>query len=74
MIVLLISLNSVKSISFGNLAFVVGGTATYLFWRTDGSVAQFILPILIVSLSYPFIGPANRSKFTRAVHNRPGKF
>lgn len=52
---------------------MVGGAATYLLWRTDGSTAQFILPILIVSLSYPFIGPANRSKFTKAVHNRPGK-
>jgi len=68
------SMKSAKDISlitFGNFAFVVGGAATYLLWRTDGSTAQFILPILIVSLSYPFIGPANRSKFTKAVHNRP---
>ena len=59
---------------FGQACFVIGGAMTYFFWTTDSHPLQFIIPIIIVSLSYPFIGPANRSKFTKGVHERPGEF
>jgi len=59
-------------IGFGNIGFIVGGACTYLFWRTDTiTVWKFVIPIFIVNFSYPFLGPANRSKFTKAVHARP---
>mmetsp|Transcript_28217 Transcript_28217/g.48704 ORF Transcript_28217/g.48704 Transcript_28217/m.48704 type:complete len:381 (+) Transcript_28217:54-1196(+) len=60
-------------IGFGNFCFVVGGVITYYFWTIDATSLQFVVPMLIVSLSLPFIGPANRSKYTKAVHSRPGK-
>ncbi|OEU23465.1 MFS general substrate transporter, partial [Fragilariopsis cylindrus CCMP1102] len=62
-------------IGFGNLCFVIGGTATYVYWTSSSSSStvaaalKFAIPIFIVSFSYPFLGPANRSKFTKAVHN-----
>lgn len=58
-------------ILLGNTAFVFGGIATVLWWKRDSAtIAQFIVSICIVSFSYPLMGPANRSKFTRAVHSR----
>lgn len=58
-------------IAFGNFCFVVGGVITYYFWTIDATSFQFVVPIMIVSLTFPFIVPANRSKFTKAVHSRP---
>mmetsp|Transcript_39941 Transcript_39941/g.71986 ORF Transcript_39941/g.71986 Transcript_39941/m.71986 type:complete len:537 (-) Transcript_39941:90-1700(-) len=58
-------------IGFGNFCFVTGGAITYYFWTIDATSLQFVLPIMIVSLAFPFIGPANRSKYTKAVHSRP---
>lgn len=58
-------------VGFGNLCFIVGGVLTYLCWNDDSTVSQFVLPIFLVSFAYPFLGPANRSKFTKAVHARP---
>mmetsp|Transcript_13619 Transcript_13619/g.29637 ORF Transcript_13619/g.29637 Transcript_13619/m.29637 type:complete len:345 (+) Transcript_13619:600-1634(+) len=55
----------------GNLCFVIGGAITYLYWTIEAAPWQFVVPVMLVSLAYPFIGPANRSKFTKAVHNRP---
>ena len=58
-------------ISLGNSAFVFGGIATVIWWkRESGTLLQFIVSIVIVSFAYPLMGPANRSKFTRAVHSR----
>eukprot|EP00985_Skeletonema_marinoi_P011023 scaffold5190_cov115-Skeletonema_marinoi.AAC.1 len=59
-------------IALGNSAFVFGGIATVLWWkRESATILQFIVSIVIVSFAYPLMGPANRSKFTRAVHSRP---
>ncbi|KAL7536402.1 hypothetical protein ACHAWF_005455 [Thalassiosira exigua] len=55
----------------GQLCFVVGGIMTYYFWTTDSSPRLFAAPIALISLAYPFIGPANRSKYTKGVHARP---
>ena len=59
-------------IAMGNSAFVFGGIATVVWWkRESATILQFIVSIVIVSFAYPLMGPANRSKFTRAVHSRP---
>lgn len=59
-------------IAMGNSAFLFGGIATVAWWnRESATIVQFIVSIVIVSFAYPLMGPANRSKFTRAVHSRP---
>jgi len=60
-------------IGFGQFWFVVGGAITYYSWTVDATPLQFLVPVMLVSLSYPFVGPTNRSKFMKAVHGRPGK-
>ena len=44
-------------IGFGNFCFVIGGVITYFFWTIDATSLQFVVPMLIVPLSLPFIGP-----------------
>lgn len=71
---MLLSMTKVADITMiigGNLCFVIGGIMTYYTWTSEAESWQFVAPIMIVSLAYPFIGPANRSKYTRAVHDRP---
>ncbi len=59
-------------IASGNCAFLFGGIATVTWWnRESATILQFIMSIVIVSFAYPLMGPANRSKFTRAIHSRP---
>ena len=62
----------VSMIVGGNAFFVIGGLMTYYCWTTEAAPWQFVAPIILVSLAYPFQGPANRSKFTKAVHGRQG--
>ena len=59
-------------IAMGNSAFLFGGMVTVVWWNKESAtILQFIVSIVIVSFAYPLMGPANRSKFTRAVHSRP---
>ena len=59
-------------IALGNGAFFVGGIATVFWWtRESATVFRFTASVVIVSFSYPLLGPCNRSKFTRAIHDRP---
>lgn len=61
-------------IAGGNFFFVVGGSMTYFWWKVDAATWQFVLPVMLISLAYPFMGPANRSRFTKAVHGYPGEW
>ena len=61
-------------IAGGNLCFVVGGAITYFWWNVDAAPWQFVSPIMLISLAYPFMGPANRSSFTKAMHDHPGQW
>jgi len=74
MITMHLSLKHVSDFSmlaFGNAIFVLGGALTYLWWRADtGTVPQVAITILLFYFGYPFMGPANRSAFTRALNNR----
>ena len=59
-------------IASGNCAFVFGGIATVTWWnRESATILQFIVSIVVVSFAYPLMGPANTSKFTRAINSRP---
>lgn len=62
--------SDVALISFGLTGFIISTALMYLFWMTDVTYWGMTLPGFICMVSYPFIGPANRSNFTRAIHNR----
>ncbi|KAL7552906.1 hypothetical protein ACHAWF_016158 [Thalassiosira exigua] len=58
-------------IQLGNLCFFIGGIGTYLFWKEGTSVVLFLAPMALVYFGYPWLSPANRSKYTRAVYSIP---
>lgn len=84
-IVLFVSMNGSMALSMmteipdsvmiigGNMFFVVGGVMTYFSWKVGAATWQFVLPIMLITLAYPSMGPANRSSFTMAMHSHPGK-
>ena len=54
----------------GHLGFAMFGSAVYFMWTEQVTAWGFALPVFLELLSYPWIGPANRSKYTQAVHER----
>eukprot|EP00584_Thalassiosira_punctigera_P005618 CAMPEP_0172530606 /NCGR_PEP_ID=MMETSP1067-20121228/4291_1 /TAXON_ID=265564 ORGANISM="Thalassiosira punctigera, Strain Tpunct2005C2" /NCGR_SAMPLE_ID=MMETSP1067 /ASSEMBLY_ACC=CAM_ASM_000444 /LENGTH=509 /DNA_ID=CAMNT_0013314849 /DNA_START=188 /DNA_END=1717 /DNA_ORIENTATION=- len=52
---------------FGN--FFVGGWCIYDWWKEEVGYWRFTIPMYILYFAYPFIGPANRSKYTRAIYD-----
>ena len=61
-------------IAGGNLCFVIGSAITYFWWNIDAMRWEFVSPIMLISLAYPFMGPANCSSFTKAMHDHPGQW
>mmetsp|Transcript_9778 Transcript_9778/g.29114 ORF Transcript_9778/g.29114 Transcript_9778/m.29114 type:complete len:548 (-) Transcript_9778:652-2295(-) len=62
------SISDTAMISFGFGTMFVSGLSMYVFWTEGVGYWQFTLPLYLLYFSYPFIGPANRSRFTSAVH------
>ena len=66
-----VSMNNVPDIamiSFGIGSFFISGSFIYLLWTEGVGYWQFSLPAYFMYFGYPFIGPANRSKYTKAIH------
>mmetsp|Transcript_3916 Transcript_3916/g.8316 ORF Transcript_3916/g.8316 Transcript_3916/m.8316 type:complete len:550 (+) Transcript_3916:98-1747(+) len=59
-------------IFIGNGIFMIAGLMTYFDWRADTATAiSFSIPIILMTLVYPFTSPANQSSFNKAVFSRP---
>jgi len=58
-------------IIFGFVSFFLGGTSAYLLWVGEATYWEFAGPAYLFFFSYPFIGPAVRSMFTKAIHDKP---
>mmetsp|Transcript_9798 Transcript_9798/g.10551 ORF Transcript_9798/g.10551 Transcript_9798/m.10551 type:complete len:294 (+) Transcript_9798:3-884(+) len=54
----------------GEVGFFVFGTALYFLWTDQVTQWGFILPAIALAFSYPWIGPANRSSYTRAINRQ----
>ena len=66
------NVSDLAMISFGMTGFGVSGLLMYVWW--DGSDIGYLhlaVPLCLCFFSYPFIGPANRSIFTKAIHDNP---
>jgi len=71
-IVSMYNVSDLAMISFGMIGFGVGGVLMYVWWEgTDIGYLHLALPLCLDMFSYPFIGPANRSIFTKAIHDNP---
>lgn len=69
MVVSMRDVSDFSMIIFGFANFFVGGWCIYAWWKEGVGFWQFTLPIYFLYFAYPFIGPANRSKYTRAIHD-----
>ncbi len=58
-------------VAVGNLFWIFGGLGMYLYWIRDADVVNYVLPIFIACMGFPFISSCNRSNFTKAVASTP---
>jgi len=66
------NVSDLAMISFGMTGFGVSGLLMYVWWDgTDIGYLHLAVPLCLNFFSYPFIGPANRSIFTKAIHDNP---
>ena len=54
----------------GEIGFTLCGIFIYVLWTDEVTTWGFILPAVLILFSYPWIGPANRSSYTQAIHKR----
>jgi len=54
----------------GEIGFTLCGIFIYVLWTDQVTTWGFILPAVLILFSYPWIGPANRSSYTQAIHKR----
>jgi len=66
------NVSDVAMISFGIGNFFISGSLMYMFWTEGVGYWQFTLPTYFMYFAYPFIGPANRSRYTKAIHTNKG--
>ena len=57
-------------ISFGIGSFFISGSFMYLWWTEGVGYWQFTLPTYLMFFGYPFIGPASRSSYAKAIHSK----
>jgi len=68
------SMNNVDDrwmINFGFACFTISGTAMYTNWVENATYWEFSAPAFGLYFSYPFIGPACRSTYSKTLHARP---
>lgn len=70
MVVSLSNVSDTLMISFGVGLFFISGSSMYLLWTEGVGYWQFTVPSYLVFIGYPFIGPASRSKYAKAIHSK----
>jgi len=58
-------------VGVGHMFWIIGGLGMYFFWQRDVHAVNFVLPIFISCMGFPFIASCNRSNFTKAVATKP---
>ena len=56
-------------ISTGFTLFFLSGLGYVHLWHEGANFYELSLPLFLLMFAYPFIGPANRSKYTKAIHD-----
>ena len=70
MFVSMSDISDTAMISFGVGLFFLSGSSCYLLWKEGVGYWQFSVPPYLMFIGYPFIGPANRSKYAKAIHTK----
>jgi len=58
-------------LSFGLCLSAFGYTLLYLWWTMGAPVWHFIVPMIVGTSAFPFLGAPSRSLFTKAVETKP---
>lgn len=56
-------------IASGFTLFFISGLGYINLWHEGSNFYELSLPLFLLMFAYPFIGPANRSKYTKAIHD-----
>jgi len=67
MVVSMSNVSDTVMVSFGIGNFFISCLLMYMFWTEGAGYWQFTLPMYLMFFGYPFIGPANRSSYTKAI-------
>jgi ceroid-lipofuscinosis MFS transporter 7 len=62
--------SDVTMLIIGLIASTTGYTLLYILWTMDTSTLLFVMPLVITSLSFPFMAAPARSLFTRVVDSK----
>jgi hypothetical protein len=49
---------------------IIGYTSMYFLWEADTTIGQFVLPILLSTMAFPFMASPTRSIFTKIVDSK----
>jgi hypothetical protein len=67
-----INIPDVVMLVSGNVLMGISGCLIYVLWSDKScNWIDFSIPVWLLFFGYPFIGPANRAKFTMAIHSKP---
>eukprot|EP00534_Pseudo-nitzschia_fraudulenta_P000844 CAMPEP_0201128538 /NCGR_PEP_ID=MMETSP0850-20130426/34016_1 /ASSEMBLY_ACC=CAM_ASM_000622 /TAXON_ID=183588 /ORGANISM="Pseudo-nitzschia fraudulenta, Strain WWA7" /LENGTH=520 /DNA_ID=CAMNT_0047397757 /DNA_START=116 /DNA_END=1678 /DNA_ORIENTATION=+ len=67
MVLSLKNVSDFAMLSFGIGSFFIGGASIYALWTEGVGYWAFTLPTYLMFFGYPFVGPANRSRYTKAI-------
>jgi hypothetical protein len=70
LVVSMMNVSDIAMLSLGTGCFFLSGSLIYLTWADGVGYWQFTLPIYFMFFGYPFIGPANRSRYANALHSK----
>ena len=62
------NVSDVEMMSFGFGSMMLSGALVYVWWAEGVGYWQVTVPTYLIFFAYPFIGPANRSRYTKAVY------
>ena len=70
MVVSMSNISDTLMITFGVGIFFISGSSMYMLWTEGVGYWQFTIPSYLMFIGYPFIGPANRSRYAKAIHSK----
>lgn len=58
-------------LTFGLIVQTCGYTLMYLLWKSSSTVALFVVPVVLCTAAFPFLGSPTRSIFTMVIDSKP---
>jgi membrane protein implicated in regulation of membrane protease activity len=70
MVISMKDISDVTMIAFGLACFFLSGVSICTWWTDGVGYWHFVIPVYLMMFGYPFFGPANRSRYTKAIQGK----